>query len=120
MSSVDLVPNVIMIPASPEFARVSAVRRQLRVAAYCRVSTDQHPKYLLPDHHEGIVDRQTFDAVQTKMAQRSADRSSSRKNAPTGWTSYASKYALSERLVCGECGSHTPPAWAKRGKKRTV
>ena len=40
MSSVNLAPNVIMIPANPEFARASAVRRQLRVAAYCRVSTD--------------------------------------------------------------------------------
>ena len=40
MSSVNLAPNVIMSPANPKFARASAVRRQLRVAAYCRVSTD--------------------------------------------------------------------------------
>ena len=40
MSSVNLAPNVVMIPANPEFAKASAVRRQLRVAAYCRVSTD--------------------------------------------------------------------------------
>ena len=39
MSSVNLAPNVIIIPADPEFARASAVRRQLRVAAYCRDST---------------------------------------------------------------------------------
>ena len=81
----------------------------------------QLPKYLLPDHHEGIVDRQTFDAVQTEMARRNAGRSPSRKNAPTGRTSYASKYALSERLVCGECGTlYRRCVWAKRGKKRTV
>ena len=80
----------------------------------------QLPKYLLPDHHEGIVDRQTFDAVQTEMARRNAGRSPSRKNAPTGRTSYASKYALSERLVCGECGTlYRRCVWAKRGKKRT-
>ena len=40
MSSTSLASNVIMIPANPEFTRTSAVRRQLRVAAYCRVSTD--------------------------------------------------------------------------------
>ncbi len=40
MNSVNLAPNVIMIPANPEFAKSNAVRRQLRVAAYCRVSTD--------------------------------------------------------------------------------
>ena len=81
----------------------------------------QLPKYLLPDHHKGIVDRQTFDAVQAEMARRNAGRSPSRKNAPTGRTSYASKYALSERLVCGECGTlYRRCVWAKRGKKRTV
>ena len=81
----------------------------------------QLPKYLIPDHHEAIVDRQTFDAVQAEMARRNAGRSPSRKNAPTGRTSYASKYALSERLVCGECGTlYRRCVWAKRGVKRTV
>ncbi len=81
----------------------------------------QLPKYLLPDHHAGIVDRQLFDAVQSEMARRSAGRSPSKKNAPTGRTSYTSKYALSERLVCGECGTlYRRCVWAKRGRKRTV
>lgn len=33
-------PNLITIPANPELAKSRAVQRQLRVAAYCRVSTD--------------------------------------------------------------------------------
>lgn len=33
-------PSVIVIPANPELVKARAVRRQLRVAAYCRVSTD--------------------------------------------------------------------------------
>ena len=33
-------PRVIVIPPKPELARSKAVQRQLRVAAYCRVSTD--------------------------------------------------------------------------------
>ena len=33
-------PKVIIIPANPQFAQTRAVQRQLRVAAYCRVSTD--------------------------------------------------------------------------------
>ena len=32
-------PKVITIPAKPEVASRQAVQRQLRVAAYCRVST---------------------------------------------------------------------------------
>ena len=33
-------PKVIVIPANPDLAKAKAVQRQLRVAAYCRVSTD--------------------------------------------------------------------------------
>ena len=32
-------PKVIVIPAKPEIASQQAIPRQLRVAAYCRVST---------------------------------------------------------------------------------
>ena len=34
-------PKVITIPAKPEVASRQAIQRQLRVAAYCRVSTKQ-------------------------------------------------------------------------------
>ena len=34
------VPKLTIIPANPELAEKKAIRRQLRVAAYCRVSTD--------------------------------------------------------------------------------
>ena len=84
-------------------------------------NTGQLPMYLLPDHHDAIVDRQTFDAVQAEMARRNAGRSPSRKNASTGRSCYASKYALSERLVCGECGTlYRRCVWAKRGRRRVV
>ena len=63
----------------------------------------QLPKYLIQDHHEGIVTRELFQAVQTELARRSALRSDS-KQAATGRACYTSKYALSDRLVCGECG----------------
>lgn len=84
-------------------------------------NTGQLPKYLIQNHHEGIVERRIFDAVQAEMARRNAGKSPSKKNAPTGLTSYASKYALSERLVCGECGTlYRRCTWVKNGKKRIV
>ena len=84
-------------------------------------NTGQLPMYLVENHHDGIVDRKTFDAVQAEMARRNAGKSPSKKNAPTGMTSYASKYALSERLICGECGTlYRRCTWSKRGKKRVV
>lgn len=84
-------------------------------------NTGQLPMYLIQNHHEGIVDRKTFDAVQTEMARRNAGKSPSKKTAPTGRTTYTSKYSLSERLVCGECGTlYRRCTWTNRGKKRVV
>ena len=37
----ETAPRVIKIPAKPEAAKTAATRRQLRVAAYCRVSTKE-------------------------------------------------------------------------------
>lgn len=65
-------------------------------------NTGQLPMYLVQNHQEGIVDRKTFDAAQAEMARRKAARSPSKKCAPTELISYTSKYALSDRLVCGE------------------
>ena len=84
-------------------------------------NTGQLPMYLIQDHHEGIVDRSTFQAAQTELARRTSARSPSKKNAPTRKSSYASKYALSERLVCGECGTlYRRCTWSRNGKKRVV
>ena len=84
-------------------------------------NTGQLPMYLVQNHHEAIVDRRTFDAAQAEMARRNAARSPSKKCAPTGLTSYASKYALSERLVCGECGTlYHRCTWARNDEKRIV
>ena len=42
-------------------------------------NTGQLPMYLVQNHHEGIVERKTFDAVQAEMARRSAGKSPSKK-----------------------------------------
>ena len=84
-------------------------------------NTGQLPQYLIQNCHQGIVSRQIYDSVQAEMVRRNAGKSPSKKNAPTGRTSYASRYALSERLVCGECGTlYRRCVWAKNGRKRIV
>ena len=84
-------------------------------------NTGQLPMYLVQNDHEGIVDRETYDAVQAEMARRKAARSPSKKNSSTGLTSYTSKYALSERLICGECGTlYRRCVWTARGNRRVV
>ncbi len=64
----------------------------------------QLSKYYVHDCHPPIIDRATFQKVQEEIARRSGKRKTSSK-AKTEVGKYSGKYALSELLVCGECGS---------------
>ena len=130
------VPN---IKGEPKWAR-SAIDSILTNEKYCgdvllqktyiddcinkkvKKNTGQLPMYLVQNHHEGIISRETFDAAQADLARRSAGKSPSKKNAPTGRSRYSSKYALSDRLYCGECGTrYQRCTWRNRdGSKRIV
>ncbi len=130
------VPN---INSEPKWAR-SAIDSILTNEKYCgdvllqktyiddcinkkvKKNTGQLPMYLVQNHHEGIISRETFDAAQAELAHRSAGKSPSKKNAPTGRSRYNSKYALSDRLYCGECGTrYQRCTWRNRdGSKRIV
>ena len=80
----------------------------------------QMTQYYMPDHHEGIVSKEQYQAVQAEMARRGALRSPS-KQAVTGRSCYTSKYALSDRLVCGECGTlYRRCTWTSLGRKYPV
>ena len=86
-----------------------------------RKNTGQLPMYLIQNHHEGIVSREMFNAVQAELARRNAGKAPSRKQAPTGRAKYSAKYALSDRLICGECGSlHRRCVWTHHGQRRVV
>ena len=83
-------------------------------------NTGQLPMYLIENHHEGIVSREKYDAVQAEMARRKAAKSPS-KRASTGLSAYTSRYALSDRLVCGECGTlYRRCTWTRPDGKRVV
>ena len=83
-------------------------------------NTGQLPMYLIENHHEGIVSRKKFNAVQAETARRTAGKSPSRR-AVTGRSCYSSKYALSERLICGECGTlYRRCVWMQNGERRAV
>lgn len=81
----------------------------------------QLPMYLVRNNHPAIISREQFDEVQAERARRNAGRSPSTKNASTGRSCYASKYALSERLVCGECGTlYRRCTWKRNGRTKIV
>ena len=84
-------------------------------------NTGQLPMYLIQNNHTAIVSREVYQAVQAEKARRSATASPSTKTSSTGRTCYASKFALSERLVCGECGIlYRRCTWKRNGKTRIV
>ena len=80
----------------------------------------ERPMYLVTDHHDPIVDRDTFNRVQQELARRSSKRKISDKTV-TEQGKYSSKYALSELLICGNCGTpYRRTTWSARGKKQIV
>ena len=86
-----------------------------------RKNTGQLPMYLIQNHHEGIVSREMFNAVQAELARRNAGKAPSQKQVPTGRAKYSAKYALSDRIICGECGSlHRRCVWTHHGQRRIV
>lgn len=84
-------------------------------------NTGQLPMYLIQNNHPAIVSREMYQAAQAERVRRSAAESPSKKTSSTGRSCYASKYALSERLVCGECGTlYRRCTWKRNGKTRIV
>lgn len=83
-----------------------------------RKNNGELPMYLVKNHHEPIISRTDFNRVQEEMARRSAKRSIAEKLTKTEQGKYSAKYALSELLICGECGSHyRRVAWTAKGFK---
>ena len=80
----------------------------------------ERPMFLVTDHHDPIVDRDTYNQVQQELARRSSKRKISDKTT-TEQGKYSSKYALTELLICGHCGTpYRRTTWAAKGKKQIV
>ena len=77
--------------------------------------------YYVEDNHPAIISREVFDQVRNEMTRRSSKRKVLQKSGKTEMGKYSGKYALTELLVCGECGSpYKRVTWARNGKKRIV
>ena len=83
-----------------------------------RKNNGELPMYLVKNHHEPIVSRADFNRVQEEMARRSAKRVIADKLTKGKQGRYSAKYALSELLICGECGTHyRRVTWTAKGFK---
>ena len=66
-----------------------------------------------------IVTKQMFREVQAEIARRNSKSAANQRKRHQG--RYNSKYALSERLVCGDCGSpYKRVTWNIHGRKQIV
>jgi site-specific DNA recombinase len=79
------------------------------------------PMYYIENHHPGIIPKELFQRVQEEMARRTSKRKVMQKTGKTEQGKYSAKYALSELLICGECGTpYKRCTWSRNGKKRIV
>jgi len=82
-------------------------------------NTGQLPQYYIENYHEGIVSKQIFREVQAEIARRNSKSAANQRKRRRG--RYNSKYALTERLVCGDCGSpYKRVTWNIHGRKQIV
>ena len=79
-------------------------------------------QYYVTDNHPAIIPREIFQQVQLELSRRSSRPKVSQRKTKTERGKYTSKFALSERLVCGECGCMCRRTqWIKRdGTKEYV
>lgn len=86
-----------------------------------RKNNGELPMILVENHHTPIISRTVFQWVQSEMKRRTSKRKVQPKTAKTEQGKYSGKYALTERLVCGECGTpYKRCTWNIRGKRKIV
>ena len=80
------------------------------------------PQYYIEDNHEPIIPKELFYRVQEEVARRgSMHKPAVARKAKEEKSKYSSKYALSEILICGECGHpYRRQTWSKNGRKSAV
>lgn len=78
------------------------------------------PMYIVENSHPAIISREMFNRAQEELSKRKARSPQSQKTAITASGKY-SKYALTDVLICAECGSrYKRVTWTSLCQKRIV
>ncbi len=86
-----------------------------------KANNGERPKYYVENNHPAIIDAATFGRVQEELARRSGKRKVKQVGTKTEQGKYSSKYALTELLICGECGTpYRRCTWTAKGQKKIV
>lgn len=79
----------------------------------------EEDKFFIKDHHEPIIDRETFENAQKLLEKRSYERKPKGSNATR--EKYSRQYAFSSILECGFCQSNlSRRAWHSNSKYKKV
>lgn len=85
-----------------------------------RVNNGERPKYYVENNHPAIIDSLTFAKVQEEVVRR-AGKPKLRTGGKTEFSKYSSKYALTEKLICGECKApFRRCTWVKKKRKKVM
>lgn len=86
-----------------------------------RSNNGERVKYYVENNHPAIIDAETFSRVQEELARRNGKRKVKQVGTKTELGKYSCKYALTELLICGECGTpYRRCTWTAGGNKRIV
>ena len=76
--------------------------------------------YYVQNNHPAIIDRVTFNKVQEELARRKTKTPGSAKSSITSTGKY-SRYALTDVLICGNCGTrYRRVTWSRNGQAHRV
>ena len=79
------------------------------------------PMYYVENSHPAIIERRIFDRVQEEITRRAGKKKVKQTGTKTELGRYSGKYALTELLYCGECGTpYRRCTWSRDGKKKIV
>ena len=78
------------------------------------------PQYYVKDHHEAIRSREIGYLIQAEFARRNQTKNmDTTKGIKKG--KYSAQYALTEKVVCGECGTpYRRVTWTMRNKEKKI
>lgn len=84
-------------------------------------NNSERPMYYVENNHPSIIDKDTFNRVQEELARRTSKRKVKQVGTKTEQGKYSSKYALTELLICGECGMpYRRCTWTASGERKIV
>ena len=137
IASIMQAENIVIPNKNLNFSK-SMIIRMLKNEKYCgdcilqktvtldpiskkrKANEGEAPMWLVENSHPAIITREVFNRTQEETSRRNAKAPASQKTSLTA-TGKHSKYALTDVLMCGECGSRfRRVTWTARGNKRIV